>query len=160
MRLTADSRPLVVELCSQVPATTSTRPAVTPKLLRRRLRVCGHSCLHTSQYPSANHNDITADAAKISREVRDHVPGTAKELQKDAESASAQAQSKLNQFGRDAKAEASKVDAKLQDFRQDASKQIDAAGKEINKKIDKFDNTVEAEASKAKSGLSGWFGGK
>lgn len=81
-------------------------------------------------------------------------------MQKDAESISAQAQSKLNQLGRDAKAEANKVDAKLENFRQDASKQFDAAGKEINKKIDKFDNTVEAEAAKAKSGISSWFGGK
>ena len=26
--------------------------------------------------------------------------------------------------------------------------------------VDKFDNRVEAEAAKAKGGISGWFGGK
>jgi len=28
------------------------------------------------------------------------------------------------------------------------------------KKVDEFDKKVEAEASKAKSGISSWFGGK
>lgn len=48
MPLTISSRPSEVELCSQVPATTSTRPAVTPRLLRRRLRVCNPLALYLS----------------------------------------------------------------------------------------------------------------
>ncbi|CZT22302.1 uncharacterized protein RCC_08171 [Ramularia collo-cygni] len=110
--------------------------------------------------PKVAQKKVEADAARVSHEVRDHIPGSAKEMKKDAESAAAQAQSKFNQLGRDAKAEANKMDNKIGQLSQDASKQLDAAGKEINKNIDKFDNTVEAEASKAKSGLSGWFGGK
>ena len=34
------------------------------------------------------------------------------------------------------------------------------AGTEANKAIDKFDKTVEDKAAQAKSGISGWFGGK
>ncbi|EGP90997.1 unnamed protein product [Zymoseptoria tritici ST99CH_1A5] len=110
--------------------------------------------------PKVAQKKLEADAAKVSREVRDHVPGSAKELKKDAESAGAQIQSKANQLGRDAKAEASKVDAKLEQYRQDAAAQLKQTGKEANKAIDKFDNEVEKGASQAKSGLSSWFGGK
>jgi polyhydroxyalkanoate synthesis regulator phasin len=78
---------------------------------------------------------LSADAAKLSHEVKDHLPGSAKELKKDGETAAAQAQAKYNELSRDAKAEASKVDAKLQQYRTDAGKQLDAAGKEINKGI-------------------------
>ena len=36
----------------------------------------------------------------------------------------------------------------------------DKTGKELNAAVDKFDKTVEEKAAQAKSGISGWFGGK
>lgn len=124
----------MVELSSLELHTTSTRLAVTPRSPRRRPRVRFNAAF-VCAIPVSNRFVLPADAAKISHEVRDHIPGATKEVKKDAESAAAQAQSKFNQLGRDAKAEASKVDDKLQQYRAEGSKQLDAAGKEINKGI-------------------------
>ena len=52
-----------------------------------------------------------------------------------------------------ARAELAKTEAKIDNYRKDASK-------EAMKKIDKFDAKVEEGAAKAKSGISSWFGGK
>ncbi|KAH0419719.1 hypothetical protein KCU90_g10350, partial [Aureobasidium melanogenum] len=66
-------------------------------------------------------------------------------------------------------------DAKFEAYRADAEKNIDQyrkeANKEFNSAVDTFDKkvgdaaanakaTVEANAEKAKSGFSSWFGGK
>ncbi|KAI5359329.1 hypothetical protein Slin15195_G069560 [Septoria linicola] len=110
--------------------------------------------------PKVAEKKFEADAAKASREVKSHLPGSGKEAKKDAELYGEQAQSKFNQLVQDGKQEASKVDAKLAEYRQDASKQLNNASKEANKAIDQFDQKVTQEASKAKSGLSSWFGGK
>jgi hypothetical protein len=48
-----------------------------------------------------------------------------------------------------ARAEAAKVEGKLEQYSKDAKKEVDA-----------FDRTVEKKASEAKSGFSSWFGGK
>lgn len=48
-----------------------------------------------------------------------------------------------------ARAELAKAEGKFEEYRKDAGKKIDQA-----------DRKVEAEASKAKSGISSWFGGK
>lgn len=57
----------------------------------------------------------------------------------------------------------SKVDAKLETYRKEAESKIDSArkeaGTELNKAVDSFDKNVTEGASKAKSGISSWFGG-
>jgi len=47
----------------------------------------------------------------------------------------------------------SKTEKSISDYRMEV-------GKEAIAKIDKFDTAVEEKAAKAKSGISGWFGGK
>ena len=63
------------------------------------------------------------------------------------------AKSKLNET--DASLEASRKSAaqKLEDYRKET-------GKELQQGIDTFDKKVEEGTSKAKSGISSWFGGK
>ncbi|KAM3425123.1 hypothetical protein BST61_g7086 [Cercospora zeina] len=74
--------------------------------------------------PKVAQKQVEADAAKASREVKSHLPGSGKEAKKDAEL-----------YAKDAQANA-------------------------NKAIDQFDQKVSEGASKAKSGISSWFGGK
>lgn len=52
-----------------------------------------------------------------------------------------------------AKQEVANAESKLEQYRKDASR-------EAMKKIDAADRKVEESASKAKSGISSWFGGK
>ncbi|GIZ42200.1 hypothetical protein CBER1_02568 [Cercospora berteroae] len=114
--------------------------------------------------PKVAQKQVEADAAKASREVKSHLPGSTKEAKKDAELYGEQAQSKFNQLVRDGKQEASKVDAKLEEYRKDAQSTLNSAAKDAqanaNKAIDQFDQKVTEGASKAKSGISSWFGGK
>ncbi|KAK5017344.1 hypothetical protein LTR39_001597, partial [Cryomyces antarcticus] len=57
----------------------------------------------------------------------------------------------------------SKVDAKLEAYRNSAEMKIEEykreAEKDLHNAVDTFDKTVEEKAAKAKSGLSSWFGG-
>ncbi|KAI0873169.1 hypothetical protein GGS24DRAFT_405813 [Hypoxylon argillaceum] len=54
----------------------------------------------------------------------------------------------------------SKTEAELSKARADAEAYSKDTKNAALKKINEFDNKVEAEASKAKSGISSWFGGK
>lgn len=87
-----------------------------------------------------------ADAAKLSHEVKGHLPGSGKQAKKDAEVAGSEISSKLNQLTRDAKNEASKVDDKLEQYRKHAAASLEKTGKEVTKEtnqaIDKFDQKV------------------
>ncbi|KXS94549.1 hypothetical protein AC578_7494 [Pseudocercospora eumusae] len=113
--------------------------------------------------PKVAQKKAEADAAKISNEVKSNLPGSGKEVKKDAEAYGQEAQSKVNQLYKDAKNEASKVDDKLEAYRKDAAAQLNSAAKDAstsaNKAIDKFDKSVTEGAEKAKSGISSWFGG-
>ncbi|KAK4965196.1 hypothetical protein LTR66_012190 [Elasticomyces elasticus] len=75
-----------------------------------------------------------------------------------------EAGAKLDDLVAQAKETTSKVDAKLEAYRNTAEKNIDQyskeAKKDFNQAVDKFDKTVEEKAAQAKSGLSSWFGGK
>lgn len=57
----------------------------------------------------------------------------------------------------------SKVDSKLEAYRNQAEKGLDQnlaeARKGANSAIDSFDKNVSEGASKAKSGINSWFGG-
>ncbi|KAH9822794.1 hypothetical protein Tdes44962_MAKER04627 [Teratosphaeria destructans] len=103
------------------------------------------------------------DAAKLSREIKSHLPGAEKEVKKDSEVLAADAGRKFDQTVADAKSGLSKVDAKLETYRKDAEKSIEQSAHEAkiqaNAAIDKFDKSVTEGASKAKSGISSWFGG-
>ncbi|EME46676.1 hypothetical protein DOTSEDRAFT_70624 [Dothistroma septosporum NZE10] len=113
--------------------------------------------------PKVAQKKAEADAAKLSHEVKDHLPGSGKQAKKDAEVAGSEISSKVNQLTRDAKNEASKVDDKLEQYRKDAAASLDKTGKEVRKEanqaIDTFDKKVTEGAAQAKSGISSWFGG-
>ncbi|KAI1421545.1 hypothetical protein F5Y12DRAFT_718325 [Xylaria sp. FL1777] len=94
-----------------------------------------------------------ADAHKLSAKFKGELPGRGKEAEKDAELLGRQAGAKIDGAFSKTEAELAKAKAEAQAYTKDAK---DAA----LKKIDEFDKKVETEASKAKSGISSWFGGK
>jgi cell division protein FtsB len=53
-----------------------------------------------------------------------------------------------------------KTEAELKKAKADAEAYTKETKAATMKKIDEFDKKVETEASKAKSGISSWFGGK
>ena len=58
--------------------------------------------------------------------------------------------------------EVGRAESRLEQFSKDAGKTFekdkDSTQKSVKEGIDKFDNTVEKKTSEAKSGLSSWFG--
>ncbi|KAI0907431.1 hypothetical protein F4824DRAFT_482727 [Ustulina deusta] len=94
-----------------------------------------------------------ADAHKLSARFRGEQPGRGKEAEKEAEALGRQVGAKIDSAFGKTEAELSKAKSEAQAYTKDAK---DAT----LKKIDEFDNKVENEASKAKSGISSWFGGK
>ncbi|KXL41756.1 hypothetical protein M433DRAFT_74279 [Acidomyces richmondensis BFW] len=109
--------------------------------------------------PKLAQKKAEADGAKLSREVKSHLPGSGKEVQKDAEALQAQAGKKMDDLVADAKSGANKIDAKLEGYRKDAESAAKDARARASGAIDQFDRKVEEGASKAKSGISSWFGG-
>ncbi|CAN8106405.1 unnamed protein product [Discula destructiva] len=104
--------------------------------------------------------NFEADAHRASAKIKSELPGRGSQAEKDAEafgkqagakfdSAVATSQSELQKLEAQAKAKAHEAEAYARDAK--------AAGL---KKVDEFDKKVEAEAAKAKSGVSSWFGGK
>ena len=104
---------------------------------------------------------FTADATKLTNEVKDKLPGDAKEIKKDAQVAGQDAKTKADQLARDARAGADKVDARLESLRRDAGKELDKAAestrKNVNEAADKFDKNV-TEVSCCLHKVLGWVG--
>lgn len=63
-----------------------------------------------------------------------------------------------------ARAEARKFDDRVPEIARDTLNKVDEirhdAAKKLNTSVDKLDKTIEDKAAEAKSGISGWFGGK
>ncbi|CAK7563133.1 MAG: hypothetical protein SEPTF4163_000992 [Sporothrix epigloea] len=105
------------------------------------------------------------------KSVRNRASGTAGEFRTDAEkygaeagakvdSAVARAQSEYNRAAAQAQNEYNRAAAQARDASNSVSKQVEDARSQVNKSVDAFDKKVEDTAAKAKSGVSGWFGGK
>jgi hypothetical protein len=66
-------------------------------------------------------------------------------------------------MAKDARAQIDKADAKVGQYEKNAEKEMSrVAGKteaQLKEGVDKFDKSVSEGAAKAKSGISGWFGG-
>ncbi|KAI0842493.1 hypothetical protein F5Y06DRAFT_128669 [Hypoxylon sp. FL0890] len=93
-----------------------------------------------------------ADAHRVSSQFKSELPGRGEQAKKDAEKYGAEAGAKVdNAVG--------KTQAELQKAKADAEAYAKDAKSAAMKKVDEFDKKVEAEASKAKSGISSWFGG-
>lgn len=90
--------------------------------------------------------------------MQSNLPGSAKEVKKDAEVAGADIQAKASQMARDARAKIDKADAKVGQYEKDAEKELSRAASktEANLKegVDKFDKNV-TEVSVVLSGM-GW----
>ncbi|KAI1812634.1 hypothetical protein GGS20DRAFT_522791 [Poronia punctata] len=94
-----------------------------------------------------------ADAHKLSSKIKGELPGRGREAEKDAEVLGAQTGAKVDSA-------LNKTQAELNRAKAEADAYAKNAKATTLKKIDEFDKKVETEASKAKSGLWSWFGGK
>ncbi|KAI0144174.1 hypothetical protein F4776DRAFT_462811 [Hypoxylon sp. NC0597] len=93
-----------------------------------------------------------ADAHRVSSQFKSELPGRGEQAKKDAEKYGAEAGAKVdNALG--------KTQAELQKAKNEAEAYAKDAKSAALKKVDEFDKKVETEASKAKSGISSWFGG-
>ncbi|KAI1762619.1 hypothetical protein GGR53DRAFT_500942 [Hypoxylon sp. FL1150] len=93
-----------------------------------------------------------ADAHRASAQLKSELPGRGELARKDAEKYGAEAGAKVDSALGKTQAELQKVAQETEAYAKDAK----AAAM---KKVDEFDRKVENEASKAKSGVSSWFGG-
>ncbi|KAI1468122.1 uncharacterized protein F4812DRAFT_429010 [Daldinia caldariorum] len=94
-----------------------------------------------------------ADAYRVSSQFKSDLPGRGEEARKDAEKYGAQAGSKVDKTIHKTEAELKKAAAEAEAYAKEAKSAA-------LKKVEEFDKKVETEASKAKSGISSWFGGK
>ncbi|CAK7225873.1 hypothetical protein SBRCBS47491_006036 [Sporothrix bragantina] len=94
------------------------------------------------------------------KSVRDRASGATNELRPEAEKYGAEAGAKIDSAVAKAQSEYNRAAAQARDASANVSKQVEDARSQVNKSIDAFDKKVEDTASKAKSGVSGWFGGK
>ncbi|KAG8625408.1 hypothetical protein KVT40_007159 [Elsinoe batatas] len=111
------------------------------------------------------------DAARLSSSARDELPGKGKEVKTEAKVIGQKVGSQIDSTINEARSKSAELEKNLNSYASDAEKRFEAArkeaGKELNQAVDKFDKTVgdaaskiQQEGSKAKSGLSSWFGGK
>ncbi|KAI0108413.1 hypothetical protein F4814DRAFT_57513 [Daldinia grandis] len=94
-----------------------------------------------------------ADAHRVSAQFKSELPGRGDQAKKDAEKYGAEAGAKVDKTIHKTESELRKAAADAEAYAKDAK----AAAL---KKVDEFDKKVETEASKAKTGISSWFGGK
>ncbi|KAI2778404.1 hypothetical protein F4815DRAFT_447336 [Daldinia loculata] len=93
------------------------------------------------------------DAHRVSAQFKSELPGRGDQAKKDAEKYGAEAGAKVDQT-------IHKTDSELRKAAADAEAYAKDTKAAALNKVDEFDKKVEAETSKAKSGIFGWFGGK
>ena len=94
------------------------------------------------------------------KSVRDRASGASSDFRTDAQKYGAEAGAKIDSAVAKAQSEYNRAAAQARDASTNVSKQVEDARSQMNKSIDAFDKKVEDTAAKAKSGVSGWFGGK
>ncbi|KAH8670879.1 hypothetical protein BX600DRAFT_232304 [Xylariales sp. PMI_506] len=102
--------------------------------------------------PKVAEKQAEADAHKLSANIKSHLPGRGSEVQKDAEKFGAETGAKFDSAVHKTQAELAKAKADAEAYAKDVKNST-------LKKVDELDRKVEAEAAKAKSGISSWFGG-
>ncbi|KAI9805708.1 MAG: hypothetical protein M1833_005201 [Piccolia ochrophora] len=114
--------------------------------------------------PKVAQKQIEHDAARASSTVKSEIPGREKEARKQGEEYAQKAGAKFDSAVDDARSKLSKAEAdaksKWNQTQSEADKYRQQTGNTLQKKIDEADKKVEEGASKAKSGVSSWFGGK
>ncbi|RPB02480.1 hypothetical protein L873DRAFT_405701 [Choiromyces venosus 120613-1] len=143
------------------PGSAGTPPRTTGPLKNRLPVYIGTAVAAIAAYyfynaggdPTVARKEMKHDASRASASIRDELPGRGKETKAGAEEAMARAGSNIDSTVRDGKSRIAEGQHKLEETK-------DKTGKAIMGKIDEADLKVENEASKAKSGISSWFGGK
>ncbi|ESZ97503.1 hypothetical protein SBOR_2050 [Sclerotinia borealis F-4128] len=110
--------------------------------------------------PKVAEKQFETDLSRASAKVKSEIPGRATQAQKEAEKWGSEAGAKLDSATNQARAELGKAEGKFDQYKKDADQYRKEAAQTTMKKIDEVDRKVEAEAAKAKSGISSWFGGK
>ncbi|KAI5859721.1 hypothetical protein GGS23DRAFT_267309 [Durotheca rogersii] len=98
--------------------------------------------------PKVAQKQAEADANRFKSEL----PGRGDEIRRDAEKYGAQAGARVDDA-------LSKAQAELRKATADAEAHARDAKAAALKKVDEFDKKIEDEASKARGGISSWFGG-
>ncbi|KAF2267723.1 hypothetical protein CC78DRAFT_456419 [Lojkania enalia] len=110
--------------------------------------------------PKIAEKQFEHDAAAASRKLKGELPGREKEAKKAGEESYESVKSAASDFV----TEANKAEAKFEQYSKDAGKKLQdvrqETGKQLNSAVDKFDQTVTEGASKSKSWIGSWFGGK
>ncbi|XXH03658.1 hypothetical protein Hte_010063 [Hypoxylon texense] len=114
--------------------------------------------------PKVAQKQAEADAHKASAKFKSEIPGRGDQAKKEAEKYGAEAGAKVDsaivrEANRNPDRQLSKTQAELQRAKQETEAYAKDAKAAALKKVDEFDRKVEADAAKAKSGISSWFGG-
>ncbi|KAM0264435.1 hypothetical protein ACHAQJ_000626 [Trichoderma viride] len=100
----------------------------------------------------AAENKFESDVDRAAAKIKGKLPGDSPNAEKEFKNYGKDAGAKLDKAWADADREASKLKSNAESYAKDAKS-------EALKAVDKFDKKVEDGAAKAKSGVSGWFGG-
>ncbi|KAJ4133526.1 hypothetical protein NW768_005112 [Fusarium equiseti] len=103
--------------------------------------------------PRAAEKKFESDAHSAAADIKSHLPGRTANAEGELRGAGAAAGQKIDQVTAEADRTAGVIKSNVESVAKDAKA-------EAMRVVDKFDNRVEAEAAKAKGGLSSWFGGK
>lgn len=93
-----------------------------------------------------------SDGDRAAAKIKGKLPGDSPDAEKGFKNIGQEAGAKIDKALADADKEANKLKSNAESYAKDAKS-------ETLKAIDKFDQKVEDGAAKAKSGISGWFGG-
>ncbi|KAG5923681.1 hypothetical protein E4U60_005967 [Claviceps pazoutovae] len=102
--------------------------------------------------PKAAENKFESDVHRASAKVKNAMPGSKPGLEKDLKDFGAETGAKIDKVWAEADKKAGTLKSETEAYVKDTKS-------EAIKAVDKFDKTVEDGASKAKSGISSWFGG-
>ncbi|KID98942.1 calcofluor white hypersensitive protein, partial [Metarhizium majus ARSEF 297] len=112
----------------------------------------GYYLYNAGGSPKAAENKFESDVHSAAAKVKDRLPGSKPDAEKKLEGYGAEAGAKVDKAWAEADKKADKIKSQTESYVKDAKA-------EAIKAVDKFDKTVEDGAAKAKSGISGWFGG-
>ncbi|KAG8677323.1 hypothetical protein FPOAC2_03446 [Fusarium poae] len=102
--------------------------------------------------PRAAEKKAESDAHSAAADIKSHLPGRTANVEGELRGAGAATGQKIDQVTAAADRQAGVLKSNVEAVAKDAKA-------EAMRVVDKFDNRVEAEAAKAKGGISSWFGG-
>ncbi|KAM0555014.1 hypothetical protein ACHAPJ_006362 [Fusarium lateritium] len=102
--------------------------------------------------PRAAEKKAESDAHGVAADIKSHLPGRSPNAEGELKGIGASAGSKVDSVVSEADRQAGVIKSNVESVAKDAKA-------EALRVVDKFDHRVEQEASKAKGGISSWFGG-